>query len=724
MKKFLALALPALLLGTAFSQSLTRDIIATDLEDPMALAIAPDGDIYVTEREGKLLRIRPSTGGLFEVGKVPVEHLKITDRNSPYAREDGLQGLALDPNFATNKRIYLYYSAPDKMLNRLSRFTIKDGTLDMASEKMILEVPTQRENKVCHHGGGVEFGPDGLLYLSTGDNTNPFESDGSNPIDDREGHEYANAQRSAGNSNDLRGKILRIKPTEDGYEIPAGNLFAPGTPKTRPEIFVMGCRNPFRFSIDSKNSTLYWGEVGPDAAKDSERGPMGYDEVNQAKKAGFYGWPYIIADNKAYSQYDFATKTVGSKNDPAAPKNNSRLNTGITDLPPAQPAFIWYPYGDSAEFPVMGKGGRNAMAGPIYYFDANRKHNILGKEGDHTLLTYEWMRGKIYKAKLGAGEKLESLTTLAEGFTHPMDLEMAKDGSLWLLEYGGEWWFNTKGRVLHLTPETGNKPPKIEIEQVAGDEKKFKVKSATDPENDKITVTWYLTVGADEKKIGTGTEVTLPEAGLEVRAVATDAKGSSAVARFALVKKEEAPQLVVEFDKSKSLAFGQEIPFKVKAKGTPDAKETIVRARYIPPTGHDSGGAQFDSETEKLATAKLCFACHQVAAVSVGPNYLNVAFKYRDQADAVTHLKDKLKTGGAGAWGEVPMPPQIALTDEESSKLINAILHLADGMSEARGLDGKLKLSAKPESAAPGGAWEISAEAPGFTSFKLRVPAQ
>ncbi len=724
--KSAASLLAAAMIAPAFAQPLTRTAFAPGLEDPMAIAIAPDGDIYFTQLRGKLQRLRPSTGGVFEVGQIPVEHLKITDRNSPYAREDGLQGLALDPDFAKNGRIYLYYSAADKMLNRLSRFTIKDGKLDMASEKMLIEIPTQRENKVCHHGGGVEFGPDGLLYLSLGDNTNPFESEGSNPIDEREGHEYANSQRSAGNSNDLRGKILRIKPTEDGYEIPAGNLFPPGTPKTRPEIYVMGCRNPFRFSIDSRKNVLYWGEVGPDAAKDTARGPMGYDEVNQAKKAGFYGWPFIIANNQPYARYDFETKTIGEKFDPATPKNTSRLNTGITDLPPAVPAFIWYPYGESKEFPVMEKGGRNAMAGPVFYYEPNRQYNILAKEDDHTLLTYEWMRGKIYKAKLGAEEKLESLTVLADGFTHPMDLEMAKDGSLWLLEYGSDWWFNKNGRILHLTPETSNKAPAIEIEKTA--DRSFKVKSASDPEGDKVTVTWWITLGHDEKTLGTGSEAIIAEAdaaATEIRAVATDGKGGSTVARISLVKKEELPQLTLDFGaKPETLAFGQALNFKVKSNGKPTAQDTTIRARYIAPTGHDSGGVQFSEDVEKLVTAKLCLACHQVQQPSVGPNYLAVSLRYRDHADAAEALKAKIKNGGGGAWGEVPMPPQIAVTDEEFEKIIPAILHLADGISEVKGLEGTLKLSQKPESAAAGGAWEISAEAPGFSPFKLRVPAQ
>lgn len=711
------------LLSSAVAQPLTRTPIATDLEDPMAIALSPDGDIYITEREGRLLRIRPSTGGVFEVGQIPVEHLKKTDPNSPYAREDGLQGLALDPDFASNHRIYLYYSAPDKLLNRLSRFTISNGQLDMASEKMILEIPTQRDNKVCHHGGGVEFGPDGLLYLSLGDNTNPFESDGFNPVDDREGHDFANAQRSAGNSNDLRGKIVRIKMKDDGgYEIPEGNLFKPGTPNARPEIYVMGCRNPFRFSIDQKNNTLYWGEVGPDAAKDTERGPMGYDEVNQAKKAGFYGWPYFVADNKAYHEYDFATKIIGPPNDQEAPKNHSHINTGLKDLPPAQPAFIWYPYSESKEFPAMGKGGRNAMAGPIYYYDSNRKFNILGKDGDHTLLTYDWMRGKIFKAKLGDEEKLESLTTYEEGFTHPMDLKMAKDGSLWLLEYGTEWWFNTQGRLLHLTPPSNNKPPHIEIERNA--DKSFKVKSISDPENDPVTITWWLTTGADEIKLGVGNEITSPTTGTEIRAVAEDNKGNTNIARISLIDKKAMPQLILELAcHPASLAFGENILYQVKGVTDADSNTVSIRARYIPPTGHDAGGPAFTTDIEKMITSRLCFSCHQVSVPSVGPNYVNVSLKYRDQADAAVYLKGKLKTGSSGAWGEIPMPPQIAVTDDEANIIVDAILQLSEGISEAKGKVGTIKLSSRPESAAPGGAWEITAEAPNHLPFKQRIPA-
>src|SRR5690606_35998716 len=97
----------------------------------------------------------------------------------------------------------------------------------------------------CHYAGRLDFDAQRNLYISTGDNTVPFKSDAFATTDYREGRKLYDSARSAGNANDLRGKILRIHPEADGtYSIPAGNLFAKGTPDTRPEIYVMGCRNP------------------------------------------------------------------------------------------------------------------------------------------------------------------------------------------------------------------------------------------------------------------------------------------------------------------------------------------------------------------------------------------------------------------------------------------------------------------------------------------------
>ena len=269
--------------------------------------------------------------------------------------------------------------------------------IDRASEKVLLEIPTQRE-QCCHSAGSLAFAPDGSLFISTGDNTNPFESNGYAPIDERAGRSAWDAQKSSSNTHDLRGKILRITPQESGgYSIPAGNLFPSDGSLGRPEIYVMGCRNPFRISVDRETGWLYWGDVGPDAQGSSPaRGPSGFDEWNQARAAGNYGWPYCIGDNQAYVDYNFATGLSGPAFDCNFPANESPNNTGMRGLPRAQPAWIWYPYAPSTEFPELEAGGRTAMAGPTYQYDANLEADgKLPEYYDNTVFIYEWSRGDI-----------------------------------------------------------------------------------------------------------------------------------------------------------------------------------------------------------------------------------------------------------------------------------------------------------------------------------------
>ena len=721
------LSLSLLFIGIATASPLRKDTVAEGFHDPMSIAIAPDGDVYVVEREGRLFRIRPSTGGVFEIGNLAVSALRATEPKSEHGREDGLHGIALDPAFATNQRVYLFYSHPEKVIDRLSRFSLRDGKLDLSSELTLLEIPIERDKTVCHHGGSVQFGPDGMLYLSVGDNTNPFASHGTAPIDNRPDRTEWDAQRSAGNTNDLRGKILRIRPTETGYDIPPGNLFPKGTDKTRPEIYAMGCRNPFRMSVDMKNSTVYWGEVGPDADKPTDKGPAGHDEVNQAKAAGNFGWPFLVGNNKPYPILDFSTGKPTRMTDPAAPKNTGIRNTGLNDLPPAQSALIWYPYSESPEFAIMGNGGRNAMAGPVFYHDPNRKYNILSREDDHTLITYDWMRGKIWKAKLGAGEKLEKLEVLDGGYRHPMDMEMAADGSIWLLDYGSEWYFNKNGRLLQLLPESTAPSPLVSIEPVTGKDHTFAVKSATDPGNNKITVTWWLTTGTTERNLGSGSTVTVPAGeGSEIRAVASNGRSPNTIARFPLIQNKTEPELTLKLSgQADGYAFGNAIKFEVNSGTPPAAAQTTVTARYIPATGHDAGGPQFSPEITALVTANQCLACHQLDRASVGPQYLSVALKYRDRPDALDYLKNKVKTGGGGIWGEVPMPPQVAVKDTDADTILRAILGLSEGISQTKGsLKGTITLAPKPAAAGDGGAWEFSAEAPGFTTAKFRVSAK
>jgi cytochrome c len=206
------------------------ETLAAGMNQPLELEVATDGRIFFNELNGRLRIVKPG-GGIVEAGTIPAFT----------AQENGLLGFALDPLFATNQHIFIFYSPTNYTGQRLSRWRMNGDTLDQTSEKVVLEFGTQRKD-CCHHAGSVEFGPDGNLFISTGDNTHPGgDSDGYAPIDERPGREEYDAQDGPANTHDLRGKILRIRPTSDGgYTIPDGNLFPKDGSQGRPEIFVMG----------------------------------------------------------------------------------------------------------------------------------------------------------------------------------------------------------------------------------------------------------------------------------------------------------------------------------------------------------------------------------------------------------------------------------------------------------------------------------------------------
>jgi len=272
--------------------------------EPMSLAVLPDGRVLHSARTGEIRLHDPRTG----TNNI-VTDMKASPQGLYQHDEEGVQGIALDPNFNENKWVYVYYSpklntpsdvvgtginegdAPETLRNAedrarlaqfngyalLSRFKWAGNKLDFTTEQEILRVNMSR-GICCHVGGQIDFDNAGNLYLSTGDDTNPFQSAGYTPIDDRADRNPAfDARRTSGNTNDLRGKILRIRVRDDGsYFTPQGNLFRPGQGNTRPEIYAMGLRNPFRFAVNKTNGHVYIGDYSPDASiPDPLRGPEG-----------------------------------------------------------------------------------------------------------------------------------------------------------------------------------------------------------------------------------------------------------------------------------------------------------------------------------------------------------------------------------------------------------------------------------------------------------------
>ena len=263
----------------------------------------------------------------------------------------------------------------------------------------------------------MAFDAAGNLYIATGDtnssgevdgysgnfspNQFPHQEDPTTP-DPSVGVGYNDARRTAGNTNDLNGKVLRIDPRDapgeepgpgSTFDVPAGNLFPeaddPGD-KTRPEIYVMGVRNPARLWVDKATGWLMVGWVGPDASAPSKAlGPAKYESLAAIPEAGNYGWPYCMGNKQPYRDRDEHGTPTGWY-DCDNPVNESVWNTGLRELPPVTRVNMWYSpqgggpvfptdpetdrpdYGGAQTFtqPYLRSGGCQAvMSGPMYRHD-------------------------------------------------------------------------------------------------------------------------------------------------------------------------------------------------------------------------------------------------------------------------------------------------------------------------------------------------------------------
>ncbi|OGE31464.1 hypothetical protein A3C59_02380 [Candidatus Daviesbacteria bacterium RIFCSPHIGHO2_02_FULL_36_13] len=304
-------------------------VIASNLEVPWALAFLPDNSILVTERKGTV-RIIDKNGNLSEkpLATIPVKQ----------TGESGLHGITIDPKYNDNHYVYLYYTYSSKdnnSLNRVSRFVFDSKSLE--DETVIVDkIPAS----IFHDGGRIKFGPDGFLYITTGDAQEPSLSQ---------------------NKNSLAGKILRVK--SDGSDL---------------KVYSLGHRNPQGIAFDDKNRL--W-EV--------EHGQSATDELNLIEEGKNYGWPTIRGIEEKDS---LVTPILQSGSETWAPAGLAFLNGSLYFGGLRGTALFQYNI-EAKEFKIYFKGEfgriRDVVLGldnMLYITTSNRDGRGVVNSGDDKII--------------------------------------------------------------------------------------------------------------------------------------------------------------------------------------------------------------------------------------------------------------------------------------------------------------------------------------------------
>ena len=683
-----------------------KKTLVDKLDEPVKLAFFPNGDALIALRPGRFQRIDYKTGQLSAAGTLEVSYDKYM--------ELGLIGVAVDPDFAKTSWIYAAFTVEKntdgkkQLSQRLARFKWNNQQIDPATEQILLEYPI--DNNCCHTGGDLQFGQNGELFFSTGDNTNPHDQDGYAPVDFRPDMKKNDGLRSAGNTMDLRGKVLRIKPkAEGGYEIPAGNLFTDAQ-QGRPEIYVMGARNPYSLTFDKKTNHLFYGDVGPDASKESDqKGPQGYDEINRVTAAGNFGWPLVIGKNHAYNFYNYIDKKSGDWVNPAAPLNISPHNTGAKELPPAQPAFIAYPYGISEDFPEMGTGGRTAIVADVYHSDEYPESvNRYPAYYNNKLFILDFMRTWVKVVSFDGEGRIRKIEPFAPQISYalPIDARFAPDGTLYVLEYGMSWFTgNPDARLSRIEyVGAGNRPPVPVIhvdKSQAGIPAQIQTSAAQsqDLDGDKIHYEWKLQCadkGCVETYLGNDETVMLniTQAGnYQLSLQLADTQGAKAKTVTSLAIGNEPPVIELVSANNKSFfwkdttSFAYEFSVSDKEDGRLTSVENnnpFIQFTYQPPIAEKNLGHQNVNPVDQgreLVDTNNCLGCHKIDEKMVGPAFRDVAKKYQKDSKALTYLVNKIGNGGSGVWGEMNMPAFSGLSEADRTALATYVLSLTDNQA-------------------------------------------
>jgi cytochrome c551/c552 len=362
----------------------------------------------------------------------------------------------------------------------------------------------------------------------------------------------------------------------------------------------------------------------------------------------------------------------------------------------------------SPDFPQVGTGGRNAMAGPVYYTDLYPKESRLPDYFNGKLFTYDWIRGWIKVVTMlpnGDFDKMEPFIGNIK-LNSLIDMETGPDGRLYLLEYGSGWFSkNPDAGLARLDFNAGNRPPVITAMKVdkSSGTLPLSIKAtveAKDPEKDKVTYIWNLGNGTTKETTTPELDYTYTTIGdYSVFVTVKDKEGASSKSDVAAVYAgNEAPVVSINLAGGNKSFYMPGVPLKydVSVNDKDDSSKIdpanlFVSVDYVEgydkaaaSPGHQQGQAKITGKNLMLSLD--CKSCHNETEKSVGPAYMQVSEKYQKDKDAVTYLSQKIIKGGAGVWGEVAMPAHPDLSQANAKLIASWVLSLADKTVKAKSL--------------------------------------
>jgi PKD repeat protein/type 1 glutamine amidotransferase len=469
---------------------------------------------------------------------------------------------------------------------------------------------------------------------------------------------FVDARRTSGNTNDLRGKVLRIKVNADGsYTTPAGNLFPESQDaddRTRPEIYAMGFRNPFRIQVDD-NDVAYVTDYSPDSATpENFRGPAGTGRVEVIRKASNYGWPLCYGPELPYYRWNFNTskpldptpEAYECDNPERGPQNRSRWNTGAdldpatepgrVNVPPITQPDLWYSFRDNANPPLGtpclayydGSGGSCPQrfpelyttgvaphgAAPYRYDPANTSTTKFPPYYDGAFIvdTLREVRvdsqDRIFKINrfLDCGAALSSSSQFAFECDNPMDMQFGTDGSFYLLTYGDGFfqsnpdagmyrWEYVKGQrkpqaVLKATPTNGVAPLTVQFSSVG----------SRDPDpGDSIRFEWdFDGDGTVDSTDPNPSHVYTVNDDYDARLTVTDSTGKAESKTVKIIVGNTAPTISITTPLDGDFfEWGDRIPFTVTASDPEDGPIDCSRVVVTFVLVHDTHGHAEEAKT-------------------------------------------------------------------------------------------------------------------------------